>query len=62
MRTGRSSVEIGRRLYLSPHTVNDHVRHIFEKAGVRSRMELSAWLFFSQYAPRLARKDGEGRP
>lgn len=59
---GRSSVEIGRRLYVSPHTVNDHVRHIFEKAGVRSRMELSAWLFFSQYAPRLARKDGEGRP
>ncbi len=57
---GRSSVDIGRRLYLSPHTVNDHVRHIFEKAGVSSRMELTAWLFFGQYAPRLSGKGAAG--
>jgi DNA-binding CsgD family transcriptional regulator len=51
---GRSSVETGRQLYLSPHTVNDHVRHIFDKAGVHSRKELLAWLFFTHYAPGLA--------
>jgi DNA-binding CsgD family transcriptional regulator len=51
---GHSSVEIGRRLFLSPHTVNDHVRHIFEKTGVHTRKELLAWLFFSQYEPRPA--------
>jgi DNA-binding CsgD family transcriptional regulator len=50
---GRSSVGIGRQLFLSPHTVNDHIRHIYDKAGVRTRRELVAWLFFSQYAPRL---------
>ena len=38
---------------LSPHTVNDHVRHVYEKAGVRGRRELVAWLFFSRYAPTL---------
>jgi DNA-binding CsgD family transcriptional regulator len=50
---GRSSVEIGRRLFLSPYTVNDHVRHIFEKAGVHNRKELLAWLFFAHRPPRL---------
>jgi DNA-binding CsgD family transcriptional regulator len=50
---GLSSVETGRQLFLSPHTVNDHVRHIYEKAGVRGRRELVAWLFFSHYAPGL---------
>jgi DNA-binding CsgD family transcriptional regulator len=51
---GRSSVEIGRQLFLSPHTVNDHVRHVYEKAGVRGRRELVAWLFFTRYAPTLS--------
>ena len=50
---GRSSVDIGRRLFISPYTVNDHVRHIFEKAGVHNRKELLAWLFFTHYGPRL---------
>jgi DNA-binding CsgD family transcriptional regulator len=43
---GRSSVDTGRRLFLSPHTVNDHVRHIFDKAGVHTRKELLARLLY----------------
>ncbi len=50
----RSSVEIARKLFLSPHTVNDHVRHIFEKTGVHTRQELMTWLFFSHYVDRLS--------
>ncbi|CRK57132.1 Transcriptional regulator, LuxR family [Alloactinosynnema sp. L-07] len=47
---GHTSIEIGRKLYLSPYTVNDHVQHIFDKAGVRNRKELMTWLFFSHYS------------
>ena len=38
---------------LSPHTVSDHVKSIYEKAGVRTRDELSATLFFGEHLPRI---------
>jgi DNA-binding CsgD family transcriptional regulator len=37
---GLSNREIAERLYLSTNTVETHLRHIFQKSGVRSRTEL----------------------
>jgi DNA-binding CsgD family transcriptional regulator len=36
---GRSNPEIGRRLFISRDTVRTHLRHIFQKLGVSSRVE-----------------------
>lgn len=46
---GYSTSEIAARLFLSPYTVQDHVRAVFDKTGVRSRRALAAELFFRRY-------------
>ena len=38
---GLSNREVAERLFLSPHTVSSHLRHVFGKLGVNSRVELS---------------------
>ena len=41
---GRSSDDIAAALFLSPHTVRDHVKNIFGKVGVHNRRHLTAAL------------------
>jgi DNA-binding CsgD family transcriptional regulator len=39
---GATNREVAERLHLSPYTVNSHLRHVFTKLGIRSRVELAA--------------------
>ena len=53
MLRGATTVQAAERLAISPHTVTDHTKAIFEKTGARSRGELSATLFFGEHLPRI---------
>lgn len=50
---GRSTEQIAQHMDVSAYTVQDHLKAIFDKVGVRSRRELVAELFLQQCAPRL---------
>jgi DNA-binding CsgD family transcriptional regulator len=56
---GDSTSQIAERLSVSAHTVQQHLKGIFEKTGVRSRRDLVGKVFFSHYEPRL--RDNEQR-
>ncbi|UPK62219.1 LuxR C-terminal-related transcriptional regulator [Rhodococcus pyridinivorans] len=56
---GRSRNEIASRLFISPYTVQDHLKNIFTKTGVNSRRSLVSRLACTEYMPRFG---GDLRP
>jgi DNA-binding CsgD family transcriptional regulator len=62
---GRSTQQVADELFISQYTVQDRLKGIFEKVGVRSRRELVATIRVSELEPRIAANDErvrDGRP
>src|SRR5215203_2298246 len=51
---GLSTSEVSGELHITPNTVRDHFKAIFDKVGVRSRRELVGQVFTQQYQRRMA--------
>jgi DNA-binding CsgD family transcriptional regulator len=48
---GSSTRQIARALEISPYTVHEHLKAIFEKTGGRSRAQLVGQIFFRHCLP-----------
>jgi len=42
--TGHTNREAADQLFVSPRTIDFHLRNIYKKLGIRSRTELAVWL------------------
>jgi DNA-binding CsgD family transcriptional regulator len=49
---------IAGRLSIAALTVQQHLKAVFDKTGVRSRLELVAQIFVQQYLPRMLGSSG----
>ncbi len=56
---GNATLEIAERLVVSAHTVQQHLKSVFDKTGVHSRRDLVGKVFFAYYEPRV--NDNEQR-
>ena len=43
MALGATTQQIADALFMSPHTVVSHIRHLYAKTGVNSRSALRLW-------------------
>jgi DNA-binding CsgD family transcriptional regulator len=51
---GHSTAQIAAQLWISANTVQDHLKSIFDKTGVRSRREVMARILRDHYLPGMA--------
>lgn len=58
---GLSTAEMAEAFHISCNTVQDHLKAIFERVGVRSRRELVGHLFAQHYQPLIAAGHSLGR-
>jgi DNA-binding CsgD family transcriptional regulator len=54
---GDSTVQIAEALCVSPYTVQEHLKNVFDKTAVRSRRELVSRMFTRHYQPRVEDND-----
>ncbi len=53
---GLSRAEMAEALVVSPYTIEDHVKSLYEKLGVSSRQQLVARVFLDEYLPEVERR------
>lgn len=54
--SGASNSAIAATLVLSPHTVQDHIKRLFEKLGVALRQDLVARVLLDEYLPEVVQR------
>lgn len=48
---GMTNHEIAQRLFISPHTVKNHVSHIYQKIGMDDRTKVALWAIRTGIVP-----------